>query len=60
VILQDNVDLAVEHDSGMGPFSRTFDTEPFDEAIQNEKCKYYEVDQGVFVEKLAPRDTESG
>lgn len=45
--------------SGMGHFSRTSDTAPSDEAIQNE-CKYYEVDQVVFEEKLVPRDTASG
>ena len=45
--------------SGMGHFSRTFDTAPSDEAIQNE-CKYYEVDQVLFEEKLVPRDTASG
>ena len=60
MILEDDVDLVVEHGSGMGPFSRTSDTEPYDEAIQNEVCKYYEVDQGVFEEKLVASDTESG
>ena len=43
----------------MGHFSRTSDTAPSDEAIQNE-CKYYEVDQVVFEENLVPRDMESG
>ena len=46
VILDDDVDMEVEHGSDMGPFSTTSDTEPSDEAIQNEK--------------LVPRDTASG
>ena len=60
VILEDDVDMVVEHGSSMGTFSRTPDNEPSDEAIQNEECKYYEVDQVVFEEKLVSRDTELG
>ena len=59
VILEDDVDLAVEQSLGMGHSSITYNTAPSDEAIQNE-CKYYEVDQVVFEEKLVPRDTASG
>ena len=51
MILEDDVNLAEEHGSGMGPFNITSETEPSDEAIQNEAYKYYEVDKGVFNEK---------
>ena len=54
------MELAEEHCSGMGTFSRTFETEPFDEVIQNEVCKYLEVDRRFFEEKLVARDSESG
>ena len=51
------MDLVVEQSSGLGHFSRTSNTAPSDEAIQNEECKYYEVDQVVFEEKLVARGT---
>jgi hypothetical protein len=44
----------------MGHFSRTSDTAPSDEATQNEECKYHEVEQLVFEEKLVSRDMASG
>ena len=56
---QTDVDLVVEQSSGIDHFSRTSDTAPYDEAIQNEECKYYEVGQVVFDVKLVPRGTES-
>ena len=57
VNLEDDLELAEEHGSGMGPFSITSETEPSDEAIQNEECKYLEVDRRVFEEKLVARDS---
>ena len=54
------MDLAVEESLGMGHSSIIFNTAPSDEAFQNEACKYYEVDQMVFEEKLVPRGNESG
>ena len=44
----------------MGQSTKISNIAPSDEAIQNEGCKYYEVDQVVFAEKLVPRAKESG
>jgi hypothetical protein len=44
----------------MGCSSIISNTAPSDGAFQNEACKYYEVDQTVFEEKLVPRGKESG
>ena len=59
VTLEDDVDLLVEQSLGMGHSSITFNTATSDEVVHNEECKYYEVDQVVFEEKLVPRGTES-
>ena len=44
----------------MGHSSIISNTAPSDGLFQNEACKYYEVDQTVFEEKLVPRGKESG
>ena len=44
----------------MGHSSIISNTAPSDKAFQNEACKYYEVDQMLFEEKLVARGKKSG
>ena len=60
VTLEKDRDLSVEHSLGMGLSSIISNTAPADGLFQNAVCKYYEVDQTLFEEKVTPRGKELG